>query len=103
MIRLQRGFSLPPYTLDDPHGSGSAVGNLRDLKRAMEEEQARAAVPWWMGLTTIERALAMKAEIEGQVASFAQEHQEFEEAFARLGFAGHPAAPQRPPRKPRSS
>jgi hypothetical protein len=103
MIRLQRGFSLPPYTLDDPLSSGSTVGNLREIKRAMEEEEARAAVPWWMGLSTIERALAMKAEIEGQVASFAEAHKEFEEAFARLGFAGHAPAHERKPRTPRSS
>ena len=74
------------------------MGNLKDLKRALEDEQAKAAVPWWMGLTTIERARAINAEIEGQVASFAEEHRAFEEALARLGFAGHPPAPKRRPR-----
>jgi hypothetical protein len=79
------------------------VGNLRDLKRAMEDEQAKAAVPWWMGLSTIERAKAMDAEIQGQLASFAQEHQAFEEALSRLGFAGHPPARKRRRRPPLSS
>ena len=73
------------------------LGIAGDLKRRLEaSEAAKAAVPWWMGLTTIERARAINAEIEGQVASFAEEHRAFEEALARLGFAGHTQA--RPPR-----
>jgi hypothetical protein len=68
------------------------VGIAKDLKRTLEaESQERAAVPWWMGLTTIERAVAMSREIEGQLESFKQEHRAFEEALTRLGFAGHAA------------
>jgi hypothetical protein len=43
-----------------------------------------------MGLSTIERAVAMRDEIEGQISSFKDENRAFEAAFARLGFAGHP-------------
>ena len=68
------------------------MGIAKDLKRSLEEEsQKRAAVPWWMGLTTIERAVAMGREIEGQLESFKQENRAFEAALVRLGFAGHPA------------
>jgi hypothetical protein len=65
------------------------------IKRECEERaQARDAVPWWMGLSTIERAVAIKAEIEGQIASFDAERKAFGDALARLGFAGHKAGKQ---------
>ena len=67
------------------------MGIAKDLKRSLEEEsQKPAAVPWWMGLTTIERAVAMSHEIEAQLESFKEENRAFEAALSRLGFAGHP-------------
>ena len=72
------------------------MGIAKELKRAFEEEtQAKATVPWWMGLTTIERAVAMGREIEGQLASFKEENRAFEQALVRLGFAGHAPAARR--------
>lgn len=63
--------------------------NAKELKRVLSDEEANdPALPWWMGLTTLERARAIQAEIEGQVASLAEENRAFRRALARLGFAG---------------
>jgi hypothetical protein len=64
------------------------LGIAKDMKRAMEHETENA-VPWWMGLSTIQRAAAMRDEIEAELASFKAENRAFAAAFARLGFAGH--------------
>ncbi len=63
----------------------------KELKRLLSdnEERENQRPPWWGRLTTIERALALRALTEEQVASFAEENREFRRAFARMGFAGH--------------
>lgn len=65
----------------------------KELKRVLSGEGEKPeVVPWWMGLTTIERAKAISAEIEGTLSTFSEENRQFREAFRRLGFAGHPRA-----------
>ena len=57
-------------------------------KRMREESEQEPELPWWARLDTIERALAIKADAEEQIASYKRENRDFRRALARLGFAG---------------
>lgn len=61
----------------------------KELQKALKNEtEIEPELPWWARLGTIERALAIKAEAEEQIASYKQENRDFRGALARLGFAG---------------
>lgn len=87
------GFAPPPNTVGakfPPTLREETPVIAKELKRVLGKETGRLeVVPWWMGPTTIERARAMSAQIEGSLCSFAEANREFREAFRRLGFAGH--------------
>jgi len=81
-------YAARPPRVQSPEGLSWMI--TKELKRVLSEEERKPEVlPWWMGLTTIERAKAISAEIEGRLSTFSEENRQFREAFRRLGFAGH--------------
>jgi hypothetical protein len=93
-----KGLGLGPHTRDATLSSGRSVARLHDIKRATEDEGAKAAVPWWRGLSTIERARAVQeagpAAFPGSAfdlggerrlrASYATAYSKIEKALDRL-------------------
>lgn len=61
----------------------------KKLQRALSQPSERPPVlPWWMGPQTLERVHEIHAEIEGQLSILAPQNHAFQDALARLGFAG---------------
>jgi hypothetical protein len=84
-------FHRPPNRprAETPPTLGEDPMIAKELQKALSEEtEHEPELPWWARLGTIERALAIKAEVEGQIASYKEENREFRQALARLGFAG---------------